>query len=130
MLPSLPPSYKNFREILIYSNKSLKVEEVKTSLYSKELFDKEISTSHSNGQAKDSTCSFHICLHKEWFSSYELVDKGVVLMGNDHHYKVFGIGTIKIRMYDGMIRTLIDVWYVPDMKKKLISLHVLDNLDC
>lgn len=51
-------------------------------------------------------------------------------MGNDHHYKVFGIGTIKIRMYDGMIRTLIDVWYVPDMKKKLISLHVLDNLDC
>jgi hypothetical protein len=36
LLRSLPLSYKNFRETLIYSNKSLKLE-VKASLYSKEL---------------------------------------------------------------------------------------------
>jgi hypothetical protein len=52
LLRSLPPSYKNFRETLIYSNKSLKLEEVKAFLYSKELFDKELSTSHSDGPAE------------------------------------------------------------------------------
>lgn len=48
----LPPPYKNFGETLVYSNKSLKLKEVKAFLYSKELFDKELSSSHSDNPAK------------------------------------------------------------------------------
>uniref|UniRef100_A0A2C9VMS6 Retrovirus-related Pol polyprotein from transposon TNT 1-94-like beta-barrel domain-containing protein n=1 Tax=Manihot esculenta TaxID=3983 RepID=A0A2C9VMS6_MANES len=51
-------------------------------------------------------------------------------MGNDHPCKVVGINTIKIRMYDGVIRTLTNIRYVPNMRNNLISLPVLNNLGC
>ncbi|KAK3001074.1 hypothetical protein RJ639_020290 [Escallonia herrerae] len=41
-----------------------------------------------------------------------------------------GIGTIKIKMFDGIVRTLGDVRYIPDFKKNLISLGTLDSIDC
>ncbi|KAK2974751.1 hypothetical protein RJ640_010011 [Escallonia rubra] len=39
-------------------------------------------------------------------------------------------GTIKIKMFDGIVRTLGDVRYIPDLKKNLISLGTLDSIDC
>ncbi|KAK2980794.1 hypothetical protein RJ640_003020, partial [Escallonia rubra] len=33
-------------------------------------------------------------------------------------------------MFDGIVRTLGDVRYIPDMKKNLISLGTLDSIDC
>ncbi|KAK2966230.1 hypothetical protein RJ640_008213 [Escallonia rubra] len=44
--------------------------------------------------------------------------------------KVNGIGAIKIKMFDGIVRTLGDVRYIPDLKKNLISLGTLDSIDC
>ncbi|KAK3043426.1 hypothetical protein RJ639_002005 [Escallonia herrerae] len=41
-----------------------------------------------------------------------------------------GRGTIKIKMFDGIVRTLGDVRYIPDLKKNLISLGTLDSIDC
>ncbi|KAK2998642.1 hypothetical protein RJ639_023717 [Escallonia herrerae] len=41
-----------------------------------------------------------------------------------------GISTIKIKMFDGIVRTLGDVRYIPDLKKNLISLGTLDSIDC
>ncbi|KAK2982605.1 hypothetical protein RJ640_024665, partial [Escallonia rubra] len=57
----------------------------------------------------DSACSFHMCPHKEWFDCLTPCDGGTVLMGNDAVCKVMGIGTIKIKMFDGIVRTLGDV---------------------
>ncbi|KAG8498862.1 hypothetical protein CXB51_005663 [Gossypium anomalum] len=74
----------------------------------------------------DSGCSFHMCPNREWFLTYSLVEGGVVHMENDSSSKVLGIGTVKIKMHDGMIRTLSDVKYVPDLRKNLISLSILD----
>ena len=37
-----------------------------------------------------------------------------------------GIGSVAIRMYDGLVRVLKDVRYVPNLKRNLISLSVLD----
>ncbi|KAK3008658.1 hypothetical protein RJ639_014722 [Escallonia herrerae] len=51
-------------------------------------------------------------------------------MGNDAVCKVMGIGTIQIKMFDGIVRTLGDVRYIPDLKKSLISLGTLDSIDC
>ncbi|KAL6311694.1 hypothetical protein AAG906_006513 [Vitis piasezkii] len=53
-------------------------------------------------------------------------NSGSVLMGNDASCKVFGIGNIRIKMFDGVVRTLCDVRHVPDLRKNLISLGTLD----
>ncbi|KAH1038492.1 hypothetical protein J1N35_040235 [Gossypium stocksii] len=51
-------------------------------------------------------------------------------MENDSSSKVIGISTVKIRIHDGTIRTLLDVRYVPDLQKNLISLSILDLKGC
>lgn len=47
-------------------------------------------------------------------------------MGDDAPYKIAGIGSIRIKMFDGVIRTLVDVRHVPGLKRNLISLSTLD----
>ena len=46
-------------------------------------------------------------------------------MGNIASCQVACIGTIHIKMYDGVVHTLGDVKYVPDLKRNLISLVLL-----
>eukprot|EP01018_Ginkgo_biloba_P027656 Gb_41806 [translate_table: standard] len=75
----------------------------------------------------DSGASHHMCLHRSWFSSYQPVDGSVVFMGNDVSCETVGIGSVKIRMFDGIVRTLTEVRHVPELKKNLISLGVLDS---
>ena len=41
--------------------------------------------------------------------------------------KTIGIGSIKIRMHDGIVRTLSNVRDMPDLKKNLISLGTLNS---
>jgi hypothetical protein len=68
-------------------------------------------------------------LSRDWFTTYELVNGGSVLMGNNVAYKIVGIGTIKIRMHDGIVRTILkNVRHMPDLKKNLISLDTLDSI--
>ena len=52
--------------------------------------------------------------------------KGVVLMGNNVSCKVAGIGTVRIRMFDGVVRTLSDVRHVLVLERNLIYLTTLD----
>ncbi len=75
----------------------------------------------------DSACSFHMCCNKDWFSTYESVQSGdVVRMGDNIACEIVGIGSVQIRMHDGMIRTLTDVRHIPAMARNLISLSTLD----
>ena len=55
---------------------------------------------------------------------------GGILMGNDATCKVVGIGTVKIKMRDGMTRILSDVKQVPTLKNNLIFLDTLDANGC
>jgi hypothetical protein len=75
----------------------------------------------------DSGASHHMCSHRNWFISYQYVDEGVVFMGNGIPYKIVGVGSIRIRMFDGIVRELTNVRYVPELKSNLISLGVLDS---
>ncbi|KAG8486717.1 hypothetical protein CXB51_020156 [Gossypium anomalum] len=61
----------------------------------------------------DSGCTFHMSPNRDWFTTYETVSEGV--------------GTIKVKMFDGVVRTLSDVRYVPELKRNLISLSTLDS---
>ncbi|KAE8700517.1 hypothetical protein F3Y22_tig00110556pilonHSYRG00215 [Hibiscus syriacus] len=46
----------------------------------------------------DSGCSFHMCPHKDWFETLQLVSGGTVLLGDNKACRVVGSGTIRIRM--------------------------------
>ncbi|KAG9450482.1 hypothetical protein H6P81_010447 [Aristolochia fimbriata] len=86
--------------------------------------------SYSNSWILDSGCSYHMCPHRSWFSTFVDYNGGKVLMGNNAVCKTIGMGTIKIKMFDGIVRTLADVRYVPKLKKNLISLGALDSNGC
>ena len=45
--------------------------------------------------------------NREFFSSYEAIDGAVVLLGNNAPCKIIMTWSIKIKMYDGVMRTLI-----------------------
>ena len=81
----------------------------------------------NNSWLLDSACSFHVTAHRSWFDAYKSVNCGSVRMGNVASCKVIGIGTIKIKMFDNVVRTLGEVKHVPEMKKNLISLKTLDS---
>ena len=67
-------------------------------------------------------------LNRMWFDTFKSCNAGIVLMGNDARCKAIGLGTIKVRMFDGIVKILTNVRYVPDLKKNLISLGTLDSL--
>ena len=194
LLCSLPPSYKHFRETLLYGRESITLKDVKAALLSKDILDKGLTggsgegqdheafvsrgrpkeRSHNAGDKKvsrsksrnkdkscnyckkkghikadcwklqkkqqssesnsskrlegmveanvakekevseyvlsvstvrskddwilDSGCTHHVTPYREFFSTYEPIDGGDVLMGNDAPCKIIGIGSIKIKM--------------------------------
>ncbi|KAG8498267.1 hypothetical protein CXB51_007036 [Gossypium anomalum] len=65
--------------------------------------------------------------NRDWFTTYETVPEVVVLMGNNVSCKIAGVGTIKVKIFDGVVRTLSDVQHVPELKRNLISLSTLDS---
>jgi hypothetical protein len=76
----------------------------------------------------DSACSYHVCINKDLFSTYEPVQNGgLVWLGDNTPCEVIGIGSVKIRAHYGMTRMLTDVNHVPTMYRNLISLSTLDN---
>ena len=66
-------------------------------------------------------------LHSNFFTSYEVVNDSSVFMGNNVSCQTVGMGNIRVKMYDNIVKTLTNVRYVPELKKKLISLGVLDS---
>lgn len=78
----------------------------------------------------DSGASHHMCPNRKWFATYQSIDGGTVLMGNNHACKIMGYGTIQIKMHDGALRTLMNVRHVPNLRKNLISLGVLEENGC
>ena len=74
----------------------------------------------------DFGCFYHMYPNREMFLDFKKFNGGVVYMGNDSTCKMTGIGSVQIKMFDGVIRKLNDVRYVRDLKKNLISLGVLD----
>ena len=74
-----------------------------------------------------SGASNHMCIHREWFKTYKSINDGVFYMGHDVSCNIVGIGSIQIKMFDGTNKILTDVRHVPELRKNLISLGVLDT---
>ena len=78
----------------------------------------------------DSGASYHMTPNRNCFSSYVEWEGKSIVMGNGAVCKSKGIGSVQIRMFDGVVRTLTNVRYVPGLRKSLISLGQLDSLGC
>jgi transposase InsO family protein len=75
----------------------------------------------------DSACSYHVCTNKSLFSTYEAVQNGdTVRMSDNSPCTVVSMGTVQIKMFDGVVRTSTEVQHVPSMSRNLISLSTLD----
>ncbi|GJR57614.1 putative polyprotein [Tanacetum coccineum] len=140
LLVSLPPSFENFVNSFVVGKDTITLEDVRSKKGQVAAVAKDDSGSERDVVLSvvdykgtllvwimDSACSFNMSPNQDWFVTYEEFDDGHVFMGNDSPCKVVGIGTIRIKMHDGVVRTLTDVRHVTDLKKNLISLGVLDS---
>lgn len=50
---------------------------------------------------------------KDWFTTYESANGGLVLMRTMFAWKIATIGAIRIRMHDRIVRTLTDARHMP-----------------
>jgi len=54
-----------------------------------------------------------VCPNWAWFSSFENLDGCYTVMGGDHPCNIEGMGTVRIKMEDGIVRELKEVRYIP-----------------
>ena len=65
---------------------------------------------------------------KSLFSTLEEKDLHILIaLGNDEKYSVLGVGTIIFQREHGSRITLTDVKYVPGLKRKLVSIVMLED---
>ncbi|KAH9699088.1 Integrase catalytic domain-containing protein [Citrus sinensis] len=74
----------------------------------------------------DTGATYHLCHIKEWFTDFCNLESGAVVMGNDQSCRTMEIETIRLKMFDGMIRELKEVRFVPALKKNPISVGALE----
>jgi len=77
---------------------------------------------YSDAWLLDLGYTYHMYPKRGWFSTYKSYDRGSVLMRNDAVCKTVGISNIRIRMFDGQVRTLTNVRHVLNLMKNLLSL--------
>lgn len=55
--------------------------------------------------------------NKIWLTTYQWMDRGKVLLGNNSKNDIVGVGDVRIHMHDRIMRTLIGVRHVPELEK-------------
>ena len=111
------------------------IADVDTSDDGATLFSEAITTSKEKRKLTDvwlldSGASWHMTSNRNWFHTYEPISEGVVYMGNNHPLEIVGIGSIKLKSYDGATRTIQGVRHVKGLKKNLLSLGQFDEIGC
>ena len=76
----------------------------------------------------DTRATYYVCPNMACFSSFEKLDGCFTVMGDDHPCNVKGMGTVRISVFDGIVRELKEVRYVPQLKRNLISVGALEAL--
>jgi hypothetical protein len=76
----------------------------------------------------DSSASFHMTCHGEWFCGYERYDGGDVFLGDESTSKIIGQGNFKLKLMDGSIITLPGVLHILGLSKKLTYVRKMSNL--
>ncbi|GFY93027.1 hypothetical protein Acr_08g0014230 [Actinidia rufa] len=77
----------------------------------------------------DSDSAYHLCRDREVFSTYAACE-GRIWMANNTASRIVGRGSVRFRMADGKSVTLTEVRHVPNLRKNLISIGMLDAKGC
>lgn len=64
--------------------------------------------------------------HRDLFSTYGIDSKGVVVTMNNTPCRIAGIGIVRIKMFDRIVRILDAMRHVQDLKKNLIFWRTFD----
>lgn len=70
-----------------------------------------------------------ICLDKEMFSIYILINGRKLFMGNSTISNIIKLGRLMLKMTSSKEQTLVDLLYVPDIHKNLVSGSLLTRSD-
>jgi len=70
--------------------------------------------------------TYHICPNREWFASFEKLDRGLTLFSDGHTCQIEGLYTIRIKLSDRMVRELKNVRYISQLKENLILVGSLE----
>src|SRR4051812_21383383 len=65
--------------------------------------------------------------NKDLFEELCDQDGGSVLLGSNKACKIADVGSMRFKLHDESIRLLIEVKYVPDLKRNLLSLGEFDK---
>ncbi|GFY97295.1 hypothetical protein Acr_11g0016010 [Actinidia rufa] len=77
----------------------------------------------------DSGSAYHLCRDREVFSTYAACE-GHIWMANNTSSRVLGKGSVRFRTVDGRSVMLTEVRHVPNLRKNLISIGMLDSKGC
>ena len=67
---------------------------------------------------------------KQWFINFRESNTGVkVYLAHNRRYAIKGHGDVLITLPDGKIKNISYVWYVPGIKKNLISVSKITSQD-
>ena len=78
----------------------------------------------------DTTASFHIIAHKDFFFSYTSDSFGWVRMGNEAKCEIVGMGDVELETSIRCKLVMKYVRHVPEMHFSLISVRKLDDEAC
>ncbi|GFS34657.1 phytosylfokine-alpha receptor 2 [Actinidia rufa] len=77
----------------------------------------------------DSGSAYHLCRDREVFFTYAACE-GRIWMANNTSSRVVGRRSVRFHMADGRSVTLTEVRHVPNLRKNLISIGMLDSKGC
>ncbi|GJZ26175.1 retrovirus-related pol polyprotein from transposon TNT 1-94 [Tanacetum coccineum] len=75
----------------------------------------------------DSGCSYHMTHRLDILFDFLECDGGSVLLGDNRECKIRVIGKVRVQLRDGLSFVLNNVKYIPELKRNLISLGILEK---
>jgi len=79
------------------------MDQMKTHQYSLSVTTPTVHYSDNAEWILDTRATYHVCPNMAWFSSFKKLDGRYTVMGDDHPCNIEGMGTVRIKMEDGIV---------------------------
>jgi len=79
------------------------MDRIQTHRYSLSVITPTVDYSDNVEWILDTRATYHVCPNRAWFSNFEKLDGCFTVMGDDHPRNMEGMGTVRIKMFDGIV---------------------------